>query len=182
PGGETRTAVLPGLSRRRIAVTHDAVWAINPDGSVSRIDVRTNRLVKTLRNVKAQNIAAGEGQGWVTEDTAIVQIDPDLNVVSRRIDVAEDTLGELAIGAGAVWAADPFGGRVWRVETTPEVVKRAIPLKPWVASVAFADGVVWAANEIADEIYRIDPRSNIAAVGSLFAPRTLPATQGGGWV
>src|SRR5262249_53223760 len=48
--------------------------------------------------------------------------------------------------------------------------------------VAFADGVVWAANEIADEIYRIDPRSNIAAVGSLFAPRTVAAGQGGVWV
>ena len=182
PGGN-QFGVLPGLSRRRIAVTHDAVWAINPDRSVSRIDIRTNRLVKTLRNVKAENIAAGEGQVWVTEDTSIVQIDPDLDVVSRRIDLAEQTLGELAIGAGAVWVADPFGGKVWRVESRPGVAKRAIPVELWVASVAFADGIVWASNEIADKVYRIDPRSNAVTVGShVFAPRSVAAAHGSVWV
>jgi DNA-binding SARP family transcriptional activator/ABC-type branched-subunit amino acid transport system substrate-binding protein len=182
PGGH-QFGVLPGLSRRRIALTHDAVWAINPDGSVSRIDIATNRLVKTIRGVEAENIAAGDGQVWVTEDATLVQIDPDLNAVSRRIEVSEDTLGELAIGAGSVWVADPFGGKVWRIASQPPIVKRAIPVKLWVASVAFADGVVWAANEIADEVYRIDPRSNAATVASrVFAPRAIAAGNGTVWV
>jgi DNA-binding SARP family transcriptional activator/ABC-type branched-subunit amino acid transport system substrate-binding protein len=183
PGGN-QFGILPGLSRRRIALTHDAVWAINPDRSVSRIDVGTNRLVTTIRDVKAENIAAGDGQVWVTEGPKIVQIDPDLNAVSRRIDVTDqERLGELAIGAGSVWVADPFGGKIWRVGTQPPIVKRAIPVKLWVASVAFADGVVWAANEIADEVYRIEPRSNAATVASrVYAPRAVAAANGGVWV
>ncbi len=181
--GGLRYGVLPGLSRQQIALTHDAVWAINPDGTVSRIDPRTNRLAATIRNVAAENIAAGDGEVWITEGTNIAEIDPSLNVVSRRIEVAADTLSELTIGAGAVWVTDPFGGKVWRIEVEPKRVKRAIRLETWVAAISFGEGVVWAANEIADEVYRIDPRTNgVKVVSRIFAPRSIEAGNGVVWV
>ena len=175
--------VLPGLSRQLIALTHDAVWAINADLSVSRIDPRTNRIVATIADVRAENIAAGEGELWVTEGDKVVEIDPSLNAVARRIPVAAETLSALTVGAGALWVTDPFGGRVWRVDSDPELVQRPIELETWVSGIAFGDGVVWATNEIADEVYRLDPRTNTARVVSrTAAPRSVDAGEGSVWV
>jgi DNA-binding SARP family transcriptional activator/DNA-binding beta-propeller fold protein YncE len=182
PGGHL-FGVLAGLSRQQIALTHDAVWVINPDQSVSRIDPKTNRVAATVRDVSAENIAAGEGEIWVTEGSTIAQIDPSSNRVSRRIELEVDTLSGLTVGAGAVWVTDPFGGKVWRVSVEPSLVKQSIPLQTWVAAITFADGVVWAANEIADEVYRIDPRTNDASVASgISAPRSIDAADGSVWV
>lgn len=182
PGGHL-FGVLAGLSRQQIALTHDAVWVINGDQTVSRIDPKSNRVAETIRHVSAENIAAGEGQVWVTEGSSIAQIDPSSNRVSRRIELEVDTLSGLAVGAGAVWVTDPFGGKVWRVSVEPALVKRSIPLETWVAAITFSDGLVWAANEIADEVYRFDPRTNGATVvRGISAPRSIDAADSSVWV
>lgn len=183
PGGHL-FAVLPGLSRQYLALTHDALWAINGGLTVSRIDPVTNRVVATVEGVRAENIAAGEGQVWVTEGTSLVEIDPGSNTVARRIELPVDfLLAGLAIGAGAVWVADPFGAAVWRVDVGPRVAKRKLELDEWVAGVAFGEGAAWATNEIGDAVYRIDPRTNAATVASRTpAPRGVGAGEGAVWV
>ena len=54
-----------GFNQQRIAVTPTAVWAVNPDRTVSRIDPRTNRRVATIEDVQAADIAAAGGEVWV---------------------------------------------------------------------------------------------------------------------
>jgi branched-chain amino acid transport system substrate-binding protein len=133
--------------------------------------------------VRAENIAAGEGDVWVTEGSSVVQIDPGSNRVSRRIQVDAEYLAGVAVGAGAVWVADPFAGAVWRIDPEPTVVKRRIPLDAWVAGVAFGEGAVWATNEIGDAVYRIDPRTNSARLVSRTpAPRGVAAGEDAVWV
>ena len=61
--------VFPGSSRQHIAVAPDAVWVINPDLTVSRIDPRSNRIVARVGKVRAENIATGDGDVWITEGT-----------------------------------------------------------------------------------------------------------------
>src|SRR4029450_4576483 len=68
-------AVLSGLHAQHIARAEDAVWAINPDLTVSRIDPRTNRIVARIDDVRAENIAVGEGEVWLTEGDRLVEID-----------------------------------------------------------------------------------------------------------
>ena len=182
PGGH-QYGVLPGVSRQHVAVTHDAVWVINADQSVTRIDPRTNRVAAVVEGVKARNITAGEGRIWITEDDAIREIDPVRNAVSKPIAVGGDTLSGIAAGAGAVWVADPFQGKVWRVETEPKVVKTAIELDTWVAGLAFGEGALWATNELADLVYRIDPRTLRARViRGTPAPRGVATGDGAVWV
>jgi branched-chain amino acid transport system substrate-binding protein len=175
-----------GFSRRQIAVTRNAVWAINPDQSISRIDPRTNRLVARVAGTRAENIAAGAEGVWIVEEGGIAEIDPRTNAVARRIDVPAESLAPLAVGAGAVWIADPSGGSVWRVDPAPnpsDVVLRQIPLDRWVGEVAFGEGAVWATNEIADRVYRIDPRTNEPqAFTGLTAPRGVAVGEGSVWV
>jgi DNA-binding SARP family transcriptional activator/ABC-type branched-subunit amino acid transport system substrate-binding protein/streptogramin lyase len=170
--------------RPHIAVTDAAVWVVNPDLSVSRIDPRTNRVVAGVAGVRAVTIAAGEGEVWIVNDGGeVVEIDPRTNAASKPIPVAAESLTVLAVGAGAVWVADPLGGSVWRIDPDPEPVLRTIPLDVGVGGVAFGDGAVWATNEISDEVYRIDPDTNEAEVVTrMAAPRGVAVGEGAVWV
>jgi DNA-binding SARP family transcriptional activator/ABC-type branched-subunit amino acid transport system substrate-binding protein len=171
-----------GFSRQKMAVTPEAVWVINPDQSISRIDPRTNAVVARVK-ARAQVIAAGEGDVWIAQEGGIAEVDTARNVVSRRIPLGEDTPSGLAVGAGSVWAADPFDGSIWRIPRDRPGDKQRIALERWVNVVAFGAGSVWATNEIADEVYRIDPRTNAARVVARTAsPRGVGAGDGGAWV
>lgn len=180
PGGHI--SGIGGLSRQKLAVTPEAVWVINPDQSISRIDPRTNAVVARVK-ARAQVIAAGEGDVWIGQEGGIAEIDTARNVVSRKIPLGEDTPSGLAVGAGSVWAADPFDGSVWRVPRERPAAKQRIPLARWVNAVAFGAGGVWATNEIADEVYRIDPQTSTArVVVRTPSPRGVGAGDGGAWV
>ncbi len=171
-----------GFSRQKLAVTPEAVWVINPDQSISRIDPRTNDVVARVE-AQAQVIAAGEGEVWIGQEGGIAEVDTGRNVVSRRIPLGGDTPSGLAVGAGSVWAADPFDGSVWRIPRDRPAGKRRIPLARWANVVAFGAGSAWATNEIADAVYRIDPRTNTARVVARTAsPRGVGAGEGGAWV
>jgi DNA-binding SARP family transcriptional activator/ABC-type branched-subunit amino acid transport system substrate-binding protein/streptogramin lyase len=172
-----------GTDQQLIAVTDEAVWVINRDFTVSRIDPRTNRVVATIADVAATSIATGEGEVWVVGDEGVAEIDPATNAVSRRIEVAAESLTSLAVGAGAVWVADPVGGSVWRVDVGREHVLRTIPLELGVGWVAFGEGAVWATNEVADTVHRIDPTTNRArVVRRMPAPAGVAVGEEGVWV
>jgi DNA-binding SARP family transcriptional activator/ABC-type branched-subunit amino acid transport system substrate-binding protein len=171
-----------GFSRQKLAAASDAVWVVNPDQSVSRIDPRTNRVVARIQ-AKAQTVAAGEGDVWVAEDGQLAEIDAGTNTVSRRVPLDVDFVAALAVGAGAVWVADPLDGSLRRVDRNPPFAKRRIDLARWVNGVTFGSGAVWATNEIGDEVYRIDPRTNDARVVVRTAsPRGIGAGSGAAWV
>ena len=177
PGGHAYN-VVAGFSRQKLAASRDAVWVVNPDQSVSRIDPRTNRRAARIE-ARAEIVAVGEGDVWLAEGGSIAQVDTTTNTVSRRISVAEEGVAALAVGAGSVWVADPLDGSVWRVDSAPPHAVRRIPLERWVNGLAFGAGAVWATNEIADEVYRIDPRKNEARVVARTAsPRGLGAGEG----
>ena len=181
PGGHVYS-VLPGLSVQHLAVSPDAVWAINRDLSVSRIDPRTNRIVAQVEGVKANNIAVGDGDVWVAEGDGLAEIDPSTNEVARRVPLDAD-LSTLAVGGGAVWVADPEGGNVWRVDTGPRLETTAIEVETWVVRLAFGEGALWATNEIADSIHRIDPRTGASRrVAGATSPRGVDAGDGTVWV
>ena len=176
-----------GFSRQHIAVTSDAVWAINPDLTVSRIDPRTNRLVGRVSGVRATNIAAGDTGLWVVDqEDRIAEIDPTTNAVARTIDLDAESLATLAVGGGSVWVTDPSGGTVTRIDPgqdRDDIVQRSIPLDEWVSGIAYGDGAVWATNEITDRVYRIDPGTNTAqALDGMTAPRGIAVGEGATWV
>jgi hypothetical protein len=55
------------------------VWVINADGSVSRIDPASNRIVQTVRGASVSAIASGVEGTWAIENTdvgSIAQLTP----------------------------------------------------------------------------------------------------------
>ena len=180
-----------GLAQARIAVTDGAVWVVNPDRTLSRIDPRTNRRVARIHDVGAEAVAAGPEGVWVVEPSpdpvgsapGVAQIDPRRNRVLRRVSISAEGLTMIALGAGSVWVADPFGGGVWRVNPVPEPVLRQIPLELGVRGVTFGAGRVWVTNEVTGTVHAIDPRTNRARViARLPAPQHVAANAGGVWL
>lgn len=179
PGGQVYGAFAAG--GRRLAVSPEAVWVINPDLTVSRIDPRSNRLVGHIRGVKAQDIAVGEGDVWIVEQSnRVTEIDTGTNAVARRVVVDSELLGPLAVGGGAVWVTDIVNGNLWRISGKKST---AIALDTWVGGVSFGSGAVWVTNEIADTVYRIDPTTSTPRrIDGLYSPRGVATGDGAVWV
>jgi branched-chain amino acid transport system substrate-binding protein len=175
--------VFPGATTQRLAVSADSVWVVSGDLTVYRIDPRSNRIVAHVDDVKAQNVAVGDGDVWVTEDGKLVEIDTGTNEVARRVSVGDDLLSGIAVGGGAVWATAPLSGIVYRVDTRgANPVAKEIPLDTWVNGVAFGQGAAWATNEIMDTVYRLDPRTGSPRRVEVDSPRGVAAGAEGVWI
>ena len=96
-----------------------AVWTLNQgDGSVSRIDPRTNRVSAVIEvGVPGEggDIAAGEGAVWVTAiGKPLSRIDATSNRVTRQfVGKGGDAL---RVGLGSLWLANHEFHEVWRVD------------------------------------------------------------------
>ena len=173
------------LQQDHIAAGRDSVWVVNPDASVSLIDPRANELAGVVRRVHAGAVAVGDEGVWALGlDSSLVRIDRRAEAVDRRIHVAASSLTSIAVGAGAVWAADPDDGTVWRVDPEPRLVQRTIDVGTGVSDVAYGFGSVWAVNSLRGTVTRIDPRTNrvTATVALGNTPRQVAVGAGGVWL
>jgi ABC-type branched-subunit amino acid transport system substrate-binding protein len=183
-GGE---GVYPVAGAPRLAVGEGAVWAANPDGSVSRIDPKNARVVATIETKQlAWTIAAGDGGVWFLGfdgPTGVTEIDTRRNRVGRTIPVGASDLRGVAVGGGSVWAAANQEGVVWRIIPERSPVLRTIDIGGGVTLVAFGEGAVWTGNYVDGTVARVDPRTNkVTAKASVGAPQALAAGAGSAWV
>jgi branched-chain amino acid transport system substrate-binding protein len=150
------------LGVSQLAVGAGAVWAINPDRTVSRIDAETGARVKTIQIKAGGAIAAGAEGVWAFSDEAphVLRIDPRTNRVDRTIELATEELSGLALGDGAVWATDLEAGLLWRIDPDPELRTRSIDVGFGASAVAYGEGAVWVTNFVRDELVRVDPAAN----------------------
>jgi branched-chain amino acid transport system substrate-binding protein len=166
-----------------IAVGEGAVWAINPDHTISRLDRRTGRIVATVR-ANASTIAAGDAGVWFSGDeNRVSRIDPRTNRVSQTIQVGSEVVSGIAVGAGAVWGAGEHEGLVWRIDPGSRPLTRSIDAGPGVSYLAFGGGALWAASYVDGRLFRIDPRTNrVTASAPVGAAQGLASGSGAAWV
>jgi branched-chain amino acid transport system substrate-binding protein len=187
---ETPVAINSGESRvlgvSQLAVGAGAVWAINPDRSVSRIDPDTGARVATIPVKAGSAIAAGEEGVWVlaAEAPHVLRINPRSNKLGRTIELAAFGLTGLAVGAGSVWATDLQTGLLWRIEPGPDPITRTIDVGFGVTAVAYGAGAVWVTNFVSDELVRVDTRTNkvTARIPLAGTPPSVAATDETAWV
>ena len=104
---------------RFLAVGEGAVWVLNQgNGSVSRIDPKTNKVVATIEAGvpgTGGDIAAGEGSVWVTSfDFPLSRIDPATNrVVQQFVGEGGDAV---RVGLGSVWLSNGRAQNAWRID------------------------------------------------------------------
>jgi DNA-binding SARP family transcriptional activator/ABC-type branched-subunit amino acid transport system substrate-binding protein/streptogramin lyase len=155
--GEASVSLLPGVSQ--LALGAGSLWAINPDGTVSRFNAETGELQTTVPVEATTGLAFGAGGVWVVGDGPyVVRIDPKTDRAGEPIRVNASSLAGIATGDGSVWASAPDEGVVWRIE--PDGLANTIAVGRGVVAVAFGEGALWAANYADGTIARIDPATN----------------------
>jgi hypothetical protein len=115
------------VDAERIAVGGKAIWVagrstdpgFEPAGAVARIHAATGGVRTVIPSGLPTGLAAGPGGAWVTVQGAhdaaggLGCIRPGTSPVGMTVQPA---LGELAVGGGAVWAADRRGSPVYRID------------------------------------------------------------------
>jgi ABC-type branched-subunit amino acid transport system substrate-binding protein len=194
-GKATRTVKLPETVENgdlpfqnwgfpQVAVGAGAVWAINGDRTVSRIDPDTGRRVARIV-VDAATIAAGREGVWFisADDTrAVTRIDPSTNRVGRRIPVSAQNLSAVALGAGHVWATAQGDGVVWQIDPGSPPVARDIDVGVGTRFLSYGAGAIWTANYIDGTVSRIDVKTRDVESSNVRAIQSLAAGEGSAWV
>jgi DNA-binding beta-propeller fold protein YncE len=117
--------IVVGSRPRRLAVGEGAVWTLNGDGTVSRVDPATSKVAATIkvgRETTGGDIAAGAGSVWVSvPGTPIVRIDPRTNRAVQAF--TGDGGGAILVAHGSVWVS--AGSQTWRLD--PRLVESVRP-------------------------------------------------------
>jgi branched-chain amino acid transport system substrate-binding protein len=174
-----------GGSEYNIAVGPDGVWVIDADGSVSRIDPASNRVVQTFTNVSATAIASGAEGTWVLEsDGTVAELGAGSDQVVQSVPAPGGPLTSIAVGGGAVWATDPAYGTLWRIDPNLGKVAQTVPLASGANDVAYGGGSVWVSNGLSGTVTQFDPAGGrvktVIPVGNV--PGRLAVGGGHVWV
>jgi streptogramin lyase len=109
----------------RVATDGGAIWvggrsrdpSAESAGAVVRIDAGTGHVREIVQSGLPTGLAAGVGAVWITERDAggggLECLAPDASPSGMA---GLPALGELAVGGGAIWAADRHGSLVYRLE------------------------------------------------------------------
>ncbi len=160
----------------RLAVGVGSVWATSAtDGTLSRIDPETRRVVGAPLRVERgiSGVAVGQGSVWVSSprDSEVLRIDPETQRVAERIDVGGRP-GAIVFGGGRVWVADDDGGGVTAINAQGgRIFKRGIPPHVAPLRLAVGAGAVWASSASTGAVRRID-------LGSASASTPIPVGRG----
>jgi streptogramin lyase len=172
PHGRVLAHIPVGLQPQFIDTAFGSVWVSNHHGrSVTRIDLRTNRVVDTIPAGDQRTFRNGP-QG-MTHDKHFEYVGSSNNsaVGFERINPRNDNTtaylnpsafcGPLAHAYGAVWSSDACNSTVWKINPKNGAAMRQITL-PSVNDVAVVRGRLWTAFD-----RRIDPTSGVGSAGAV---------------
>jgi len=186
-GPSVSSPIEVGRPPLRLAVGQGSVWATSaPDGTLSRIDPRTRRLLGAPLHVEKgiAGVATGAGSVWVSSPRRgeVLQVDPATLEVSARIDVGGRP-GAIVVGAGRVWVADDEGGGVTAINPQGvRVFERDIPPHVAPLRLAYGAGAVWVSSASTGAVRRIDAATATAGRPIPVGRGPAGVTVGGGLV
>src|SRR5438128_11549226 len=161
PSGQVHAVIAVGQRPGVPVAGEGAVWVPNTgDGTVSRIDPQSNRVVATLRigNQLAFYQRDCEAKGSVH------------SFMGTSFHVRDcDLPSALAVGAGALWVLKNDEQMVLRVDPRNQYVVARVPLEFVPFDMAATDNAIWITGYWDDQLVRIDPKTN-----QVVARLTLP--------
>ena len=150
-------------------------FVLSPGGTIDRLDVLPSGCTPVGSGIAA-------GTVWIgCDDGRIVRVD---EATRRRVATTRvgTLLSHLAVGAGAVWAADAVEDVVWRVDARTGRATRTIPAGNCPSGIAIGFGSVWVAGRDSGTVSRIDPDSNRVVVTIRVGREVGPIAVGDGRV
>ena len=148
-----------GKDPRDVAFTSGNIWVANlKDGTVTRVDTRTDK----TRSIKAGGapaaVAAGAGSIWTwIYNDSVNRIDIKTNKVSPYFDTGP-VIDAIAFGVGSLWVAHGKANQVTRVDPKTNKTTATIPVPGDPSSLGIGEGYVWVATE--KGVVQIDPSGN----------------------
>jgi YVTN family beta-propeller protein len=143
-------------------------FLLTPGGAIHQLD-----LLPDACNPVGSGIDAGTV--WIgCDDGRVVRVDETTRrpVATTRVGTF---LSDLAVGAGAVWAADTVENVVWRIDAATGRATRTIPVGDVPAGIAIGFESVWVANRQSGTVSRIDPDANRVVATIRFGRATIPS-------
>ncbi len=175
-----------GVQGDSLVVGKGAIWAINPDLTLSKLDPQSGKVVARVPTSVVEIATGPNGVLWGLKpppEPGLVRVDPRTNAVTATIRIGSEGLSDVAVGAGAVWVSDEKGF-VWRIDPGRRATQRTIAVANGVDALAFTSGSLWAVNPLEGTLSRIDPSTNevakTIAIGG--TPRDVAAGNGSLWV
>ena len=106
-----------GPEPRFLTAGDGSIWTLNQgDGTISRVDAKTSKLVATIEAGipgSGGEIAFGAGHVWATVfQVPITEIDPGKNAVIKQwVGAGGDSI---RVGHGSIWLSNLSNQNVWR--------------------------------------------------------------------
>jgi hypothetical protein len=166
-----------GRGAYNIAAGAGAIWVTNfADGTISRIDPNSRRVVATIRlgGRNLGQLAVSHGMVWVLREDydiskhggELIRLDPKTNLVDGITILGKNVCGGfgMAMTADAVWVTADAQGKVIRIDpATGKIVTRIRMDGPPIAPTV-SQGDLWVADEGNESrLWRIDPATNRVA-------------------
>jgi len=152
-----------------LAVSGMTLWATNALTTLTRIDLRTGRVVTTRPDNGAGSLWASPRAIWIltAQTDTLARVDARTLAPVIVIPLAQDTGSpravlfpiKVVVSDGTAWIVEEQTKSLGRVDTQSNEVLAQVPLGHRPNSVAAANGIVWAACSDGT-LERIDPLSN----------------------
>jgi DNA-binding beta-propeller fold protein YncE len=145
-----------------LAADDTAIWAHNPEGTVTRIDPKTNAVVATIDVGRGfGQMAIGSNAIWVVNHdyATISKIDPQTNKVVDTIDL-HGPFGALTVTPDAVWVGSLAQNAIIRIDPHTDKVVATLARREGPTFLAYKAGTVWSCNRGRPGMTRINPQTN----------------------
>jgi YVTN family beta-propeller protein len=198
PGSNRVTAVVPvGARPRGLAFSSGSLWVANlDDQTISRVDPRTGRVVRTIATLPPGTpptaLSAGSGRVWYAGErrsggVVVGRINPRFDVVASTRPQPASPLraGEAGIAAAgdALWLVSGGLAPLSQLDARSGAFRRTLDTRSCCpTSVAAGDGVTWVADPFADTVTRIDGPGLVRSIGVGHGPSALALTRDALWV
>jgi DNA-binding beta-propeller fold protein YncE len=160
-GVEVAAPVAVGTPPLRIAAGSEKIWVVSEgDGTLTRIDAATDRVLGTALPLGKgiAGVAVGGGWVWVTDARTgeLLRVNDETGAVAARIDVGGRP-GAVVYGGGRVWVADESGGGIAAINAKGgRVVRRDLPPHAAPLRLAVGAGGLWVSSAETASVRRID--------------------------
>jgi DNA-binding beta-propeller fold protein YncE len=147
-----------------LAAGFGSIWVPNcGDKTVSRIDIKTNKITDTLPIPPAASeggIAASPDAVWLVTDAKgiLSRIDPKTNKVAAEVPVPPNSAG-VVYGEDAVWVTTPEKNLLTRVDPKTNRVTATIEVGPGPRFLTTGAGSVWTLNQGDGTVSRVDAKT-----------------------
>ena len=126
------------------------------DGTITRIDPRTNQVTATIRTRgRPVHVAADDRAVWVAypQDDLVRRIDPKPNQVVATLRVLQPQ--DVALGFGSVWVPSGRPPTVVRIDPQTNTVTATLPLASGLYGLAADDHWLWTVDFPDDTVTRL---------------------------